>query len=1098
MLRSATTGTAVATPGSGSTGFSRGHATRDVCRRWNPAGASGVNGGGGWSHVGGSGNTRERATSSSSWNTAPSMILQSGAERQAPSAADRHIAYNKEIVRQRSARGIIELCERHVGEFNYVNVVTAVHRIAKAPDAKTVLGHRQMDQLGSLISDGCRKGLGNVNPTPQGLANTIWAYARLRVRLEPILDSIASACLGCMSEFSSQNLANLSWSVSTLQYRNEPLLQAVSNNMVERTGDCDPRHLGNTAWALATLSCCHDPVLECIASAAIARCDEFNGQGLANTAWAFAQFRWHHEPLFTVIAERASRTDSCGVTLLDMSRPQELANLVWSFATLSHLDVPLVKAVSGACRGKLWEFVPQDHANITWSFAILRESGDKELRDALGTAAVESINKFEPQHLVNTAWAFATLRWKHSPLMRSIAEQSRLRLRDHLPHAMASLAWAFARLDCGRQAAPLFDDIAGVARHELGRRRGAPSQRLSERNVGMLLWAFSHAEAAGEDTVTTARAAAGRPSLAAKGSHGGAAFAHGRDVVIDTQPPPWLARAWSLLETSMEAGQRLDGLSIGGVAMACQRRQCRHWEAALLEKHLARGAIRLAALNVTAMILAENGEASRALALLDAATREGLFNAVSRRVWLACGGAASRAEELFDEPSVEPGEPYAKELSLMRHVLATATPGDPASVCAAVESFGSGTLPETSQWLKVAGGAKADVLRDSAAPRPSGRAPRGGLAIEIGTYCGYSALHITEVRDPPAHHGAPCLLSLEVDAAHAAVARNILAFAGAAHRVEVLTGHSEDVLPTVVERLQRRGRKVDFVFLDQRGSRYDADLGVLERGGVLADGAVVVADNVLKPGAPLFLWVVSRRGARYETEVVSLPEFAMAEVEDWMTVSTYSAPVGEGIDGFAEVAVVGSPVAMPTPLSVRLLEWQAEQMRARTHNPDRGGGGVGFLEWADFAAAMRIGMLESTSEGVGGGNFTIRSAWPAAAKLPFQVANLRDSGVRSVEVGSVAGPSAAQHVSSKMATAAPAPTTCSVAVAPTLPSETVGSEQVLAAPTTTASTDASSAAPAAHRSPSATTESELSDEMWVRLGLHAPYRDIGGEEDIMK
>lgn len=35
---------------------------------------------------------------------------------------------------------------------------------------------------------------------------------------------------------------------------------------------------------------------------------------------------------------------------------------------------------------------------------------------------------------------------------------------------------------------------------------------------------------------------------------------------------------------------------------------------------------------------------------------------------------------------------------------------------------------------------------------------------------------------------------------------------------------------------------------DQRGSRYDEDLATLERLGILLPGAVVVADNVLKPG----------------------------------------------------------------------------------------------------------------------------------------------------------------------------------------------------------------------------------------------------------
>merc|ERR1711939_1199319 len=109
-------------------------------------------------------------------------------------------------------------------------------------------------------------------------------------------------------------------------------------------------------------------------------------------------------------------------------------------------------------------------------------------------------------------------------------------------------------------------------------------------------------------------------------------------------------------------------------------------------------------------------------------------------------------------------------------------------------------LPSTKNWLKVAAGDKAKVLVDVAHEAPS-----GGLAIEVGTYCGFSAAllsaalrakcHDNPTRVKPYH---PQVVSLEVDAAHTAIAENLLVFAGLAHVVEVLTGHSEDVLPWLV------------------------------------------------------------------------------------------------------------------------------------------------------------------------------------------------------------------------------------------------------------------------------------------------------------
>jgi len=276
-------------------------------------------------------------------------------------------------------------------------------------------------------------------------------------------------------------------------------------------------------------------------------------------------------------------------------------------------------------------------------------------------------------------------------------------------------------------------------------------------------------------------------------------------------------------------------------------------------------------------------------------------------------------------------------------VLETAHRGDVASVCAAVESFGEGTLPGTRHWLKVAGGPKSEVLEEVAR-----RAPIGGVAVEVGTYCGYSSARFAAARAARGQGRAtagraPSIVTVEVDLAHAVIARNVLMFAGVAHEVETLVGHSEDVLPWLAERMREKALApcIDFAFLDQRGSRYTADLASLEQPGCLKAGAIILADNVLKPGAPLFLWNVSRVGGGFKTEVKSLSEFAMSEVEDWMTISTYHP----------EERDEGPPPAPPQ--SVRALEWKAEQMRARAHQPDYGGSGIGFSEWAKFAEEMR-------------------------------------------------------------------------------------------------------------------------------------------------
>ena len=81
--------------------------------------------------------------------------------------------------------------------------------------------------------------------------------------------------------------------------------------------------------------------------------------------------------------------------------------------------------------------------------------------------------------------------------------------------------------------------------------------------------------------------------------------------------------------------------------------------------------------------------------------------------------------------------------------------------------------------------------------------------------------------------------------------------------------------------------------MDQKGSRFAEDLQALEEQGLLLPGAIVVADNVLKPGAPLFLWRLVKTSV-YCTHIVQLNEFATT-LKDWMSVSVLKFFPGDGV-----------------------------------------------------------------------------------------------------------------------------------------------------------------------------------------------------------
>mmetsp|Transcript_56433 Transcript_56433/g.127548 ORF Transcript_56433/g.127548 Transcript_56433/m.127548 type:complete len:444 (+) Transcript_56433:143-1474(+) len=423
-----------------------------------------------------------------------------------------------------------------------------------------------------------------------------------------------------------------------------------------------------------------------------------------------------------------------------------------------------------------------------------------------------------------------------------------------------------------------------------------------------------------------------------------------------------LAPAWRFLDCTEIGTCKVGSLALSGLLSECQERGLRGEEQRLL--HLLAcfsPNLRMPAADVAALQLAEVGRETEVLEFLRQQPR---LSAVSEKVWRACrGGPLPPQGAMSQRFTLAPHSAHYKEARLLAYVLSVAPPSNLAAACEAIERFGrdnlsraygggGGWAPSAGSWLKVAGGDKAAILASAARLMP-GVCASPGRILEVGTYCGYSALRLAAARP-----GAK-ILSLEADPGAAVIARCILAHAGLSHIVEVRIGHSEDVLPKLAARAgvaSAAEGTFGLVFFDQRGSRYNADLATLERAGALAPGAVILADNVLKPGAPAFLWRLLH-GGDYATQVVPVHEYAMPGVEDWMSLSVR---LPEGALETDEEVNGGPTTCSPPPLPPRLrrLEWEADQIRSRAESSP----GVGFEAWAEFVEEMREGLAQ---EGIG-------------------------------------------------------------------------------------------------------------------------------------
>ncbi|CAM4953962.1 unnamed protein product [Rotaria socialis] len=96
----------------------------------------------------------------------------------------------------------------------------------------------------------------------------------------------------------------------------------------------------------------------------------------------------------------------------------------------------------------------------------------------------------------------------------------------------------------------------------------------------------------------------------------------------------------------------------------------------------------------------------------------------------------------------------------------------------------------------------------------------------------------------------------------AAIAAQLHEHAGVTSRITCIVGSTDNVIPTLSE--QFAIQSFDLIFIDHWKEVYLRDLQLLEQMKLIVSGTVVVADNVITPGAPDYLAYI-RNNPNYES-----------------------------------------------------------------------------------------------------------------------------------------------------------------------------------------------------------------------------------------
>ncbi|CAJ1376418.1 unnamed protein product [Effrenium voratum] len=583
------------------------------------------------------------------------------------------------------------------------------------------------------------------------------------------------------------------------------------------------QELVNSIWATGRLLLVGSALVGAAADAALAKLGEHCARDLSNSAWRPAALAAQHQPLLSATASEAAVKLVSGDT-------QALSNTLRAPATSSACGAASAEAAAAETKRRSAEPTPQDVSILARCLTVLMAK-EVPMLETLSACASRRLRQLDPQHPSNTARASAVL---GSPGERLMGEIAAAVCQTGSPDPQNSANLVQDSATPGLGAAPFLASAASSA-NTLLPNSGPQEPANSARSLAKLRWAdeaffdASANEAAGklaqssvQDTTNILRAP-------------GQLLPH-QDSVFDAILAKVARDPWSFAAEP----------SAPMVLWAS-------WKAGAFPRQLFH------------LWLEDLSAESFGLALMDTLWRKDaeeeqevlrqLYRCFPVGPWQA---PAARALPLG----------YRKVANLLETLQAVHGAEE---ILAACEDFAR----HKGQWLKVAGGHKAELLQAAQSGRPLAPAE---VLVEFGAYVGYSAVRLSRQL----RRNCLSLVSLEVNPVHVCISRRLLDLARVSW-AEVKPGQAKDLVPQLMEELGERC--AGLIFMDHRGTIFHQDLALLVRSRALAGQARLIADNTLNPGAPLFLW--ERFHSHCVTQSWALQEF-LAHHEDWTTTSDWT------------------------------------------------------------------------------------------------------------------------------------------------------------------------------------------------------------------
>ena len=297
---------------------------------------------------------------------------------------------------------------------------------------------------GAGARGGIDEGAGDAGKlTAQGVANTLWAYARgrrvrsRRRRWQTLCgrmltvgrvpeEGLMGKLEGWAGTFKVQDVANTMWARATMARAPGPDLirglekraEAVAGTLKAgrgkhamgvcegQAGTFKAQEVANTLWAYATMGRVpEEGLMGKLEGRAEALAGTFKAQDVANTMWARATMA--REPGAVMIRELKGRAELEGraEALAGTFNEQNVARTLWAYATMGREPgAGLMRELEGRAEALVGTFKAQGVANTLWAYATMGREPEAGLMRGLEGRAEAVAGTFKAQDVANTLW----------------------------------------------------------------------------------------------------------------------------------------------------------------------------------------------------------------------------------------------------------------------------------------------------------------------------------------------------------------------------------------------------------------------------------------------------------------------------------------------------------------------------------------------------------------------------------------------------------------------------------------------------------------------------------------------------------------------